>query len=99
MSLHLLPPQPSPSRSLETMPIGRIRKTAFHQMSPSSSIASGRRTGRLRPQPVHFDLPIQSLHPPSMLGVGALDTQWTLGALCRRRFRGCRAGIPERHYG
>jgi hypothetical protein len=36
--LNLLPPKPSPPRSLEPMVVGRIGKAAFHQMLPALTI-------------------------------------------------------------
>jgi len=85
MALHALAPESPPACSLEAVPIGCIGKAAFHQMPPSPPIPFCRPAGRLHPQPIQFDLSIQPLHPPPMLGVSALAAQRTSGALrCRR---------------
>jgi len=46
MVLDLLPPQPSPPRSLEPVVVRRIRKAAFQQILASSPIRPRRRTVR-----------------------------------------------------
>ena len=39
--LDLLSPETSPTRALEVLVVGRIRKTALHQMLPSFAISPG----------------------------------------------------------
>ena len=77
--LDLLPPESAPTGSLEAMAIGSIGKTAFHEMLPTTTILSGRRTVGLRPQPIQLCLTLKTLNAPARLAGCTLGAQRTLG--------------------
>jgi hypothetical protein len=76
--LNLLTPQTTPSCAFETMRIGGVSETAFHQVLASATIPQGCPALALSPGLRHFVLAIKALNPSAALSLGALRTQCAL---------------------
>ena len=72
MILNLLAPEPSPPGAFEPVTVGRVGKTAFHEMPAAFPIAAGGRALGSGARTLHVHLPIIALNPTAAFGLGTL---------------------------